>query len=146
MKYFLLSVIGVFLFSCGVEKEDNTNVFPAIETSVSEITPEQEPEVEEPNGEPGTYKEFHEDGSLKIEGRLNKDSERTGLWISYYPDSTKWSESYYVKGKRDGHSVTFYETGGIRYVGEYRNDKQVGEWKFYDEKGEETEVKNYDSE
>lgn len=79
--------------------------------------------------------EYHPNGNIKMEGRLNDEGQRQGLWIAYYENGTKWSESYYVDGIRDGHSLSFYPNGRIRYVGEYKNDVKVGTWKFYNEDG-----------
>ena len=71
-----------------------------------------------------------------MEGKLNANGNRDGLWISYYENGTKWSESYYDDGSREGHSLSFFPSGQTRYIGEYKNDKKIGVWKFYDEDGE----------
>lgn len=92
---------------------------------------------------PGEYYEYHQSGGIKIKGFHNQELKREGLWISYYEDGTKWSECYYTDGKREGHSLTFYPNGKIRYVGEYKADKQTGKWTFYDEDGNVTEEKSY---
>ncbi|MFT5820584.1 MAG: antitoxin component YwqK of YwqJK toxin-antitoxin module [Crocinitomix sp.] len=81
------------------------------------------------------YQEFHATGELKIEGNYDDNQERHGLWVSYYETGIKWSESNYTHGNKHGHSITFYPTGKVRYLGEYANDKQVGHWTFYDEEG-----------
>ena len=85
--------------------------------------------------EPGIYQEYHQNGQLKIEGLNNIYRNREGLWVSYYDDGTKWSENFYSNGIKSGHSVTFFPSGNVRYVGEYRNDERFGTWKFYDEQG-----------
>jgi antitoxin component YwqK of YwqJK toxin-antitoxin module len=45
------------------------------------------------------------------------------------------SFTIYENGKREGFTVVKYPSGGIHYTGEYKNDKSVGIWKTYDEKG-----------
>lgn len=82
------------------------------------------------------YEEFYESGALKIEGDFDENQARNGLWISYYEDGKKWSESLYLHGKKEGHSVTFFPNGKVRYIGEYKNDEKFGLWRFYDEAGE----------
>lgn len=79
--------------------------------------------------------EYHPNGNIKMEGKLNDNGRREGLWIAYYENGTKWSESYYVDGLRDGHNLSFYPNGRIRYIGEYKQDVKVGTWKFYNDDG-----------
>ena len=81
------------------------------------------------------YQEFYETGELKIEGDFDDNEARHGLWLSYYENGIKWSESNYSHGVRMGHSITFFPNGRVRYVGEYADDKQSGHWIFYDEEG-----------
>ena len=70
----------------------------------------------------GDHREYHPNGQLKIEGQYDMNSLRTGLWVSYYENGIKWSESYYSAGKRDGHTLSFFPNGKPRYIGEYKND------------------------
>lgn len=81
------------------------------------------------------YQEFYPNGAVKIEGNLNDNKERNGLWISYYENGVKWSESYYINGAKNGHSITFYPNGKVRYMGEYKDNNQIGTWYFYNENG-----------
>jgi antitoxin component YwqK of YwqJK toxin-antitoxin module len=41
-----------------------------------------------------------------------------------------------VKGKANGHSITYYKNGKIQYKGEYEDGQRTGKWEFYDEQGE----------
>ncbi|MEO9532377.1 MAG: hypothetical protein ABJG68_08400 [Crocinitomicaceae bacterium] len=139
MKY--LIYIPVFLlFSCGSNEEtvnETSENTEAEETQNLETTPEIIDSVIQV--EPtlaGPYRENYPSGKLKIEGKTNAKGNRDGLWISYYEDGTKWSESYYDDGNKEGHSLAFFPNGQIRYVGEYKNDKKIGVWKFYAEDGE----------
>ncbi len=68
---------------------------------------------------------------------------RNGLWLSYYENGSKWSESMYVHGKKNGHSVTFFPNGKIRYIGEYKDDEKSGNWRFFDEVGLLVSEENY---
>lgn len=89
------------------------------------------------------YQEYYESGALKVEGDLDENDARNGLWLSYYENGFKWSESMYVHGLKNGHSVTFFPNGKIRYVGEYKDDEKSGNWKFYDEAGLLVSEENY---
>ncbi|MFT4600005.1 MAG: antitoxin component YwqK of YwqJK toxin-antitoxin module [Arenicella sp.] len=129
MKFLSSILFVLILCSCAeevTETEDLSNNL--IEEVAIDTTPD-------PTA-PGQFKEYFPNGALKIEGKNNAEGNRNGLWISYYDNGIKWSESYYDNGIRDGHSLTFFPNGGIRYIGEYKNDIKIGLWKFYDEAGE----------
>ena len=90
------------------------------------------------------YQELYESGILKIEGNYDADGERQGVWTSYYETSVKWSESHYVHGIKNGHSIAFFPNGKVRYMGEYKADNKIGLWRFYDEAGALVTEENYD--
>jgi len=127
-------VIALFILAgCGSEPED-TKIETTVEKEIEPVS--DEPTTVSSTGiKAGEYFEYYSSGGIKIKGFHNSKLLREGLWISYYEDGTKWSESYYRDGKREGHSLTFFPNGEIRYVGEYTNDKKTGVWSFYDETG-----------
>lgn len=137
MKIWSIAIMTLVFFSCGSEDTENKGV--NIETSFENDTTQPETIVTPPNVlevvPGGEHKEYHISGGLKIDGQYDLNSARTGLWISYYENGSKWSESYYVDGVQDGHSLTFYPNGKVRYIGEYKQGERIGEWKFYDEEG-----------
>jgi antitoxin component YwqK of YwqJK toxin-antitoxin module len=142
MKYFSFFIFLFALISCNSSSE---NEVPEIETVVESDQPKS-PEISKPQNsevKPGDYYEYHESGGLKIRGFYNDDLTREGLWISYYENGTKWSEAYYSAGKRDGHNITFYPSGKIRFVGEYKDDIKTGTWTFYDEAGAVSKIENF---
>lgn len=141
MKLFYL--LPLFLItSCQSNSAEGESDIPEIQTVSEEVSAETENQSSEQKS--GMYIEKYPNGQVKMEGMLNKQNERNGLWISYYENGVKWSESYYEHGLLNGHSVTFFPNGKIRYVGEYINDEKVGEWKFYDEAGELSKTENFD--
>lgn len=139
-RSFLFVGLIAFLFSCS--GEDSSNTTDENGTSSDESTDVEVIDFAEQDS-PDNYKEYHPNGELSIEGKLNENGNRQGLWISYYDTGVKWSESYYTDGKRDGHSLTFYPNGQVRYVGEYSDDERIGNWKFYDEEGNLTNEENF---
>ena len=146
IRNLLAIALLVSLFSCSGEKEDEGVTIETTfeEDSTSEETIENQVQnvIEIVPG--GEHMEYHENGQLKIEGQYDDNSQRTGLWISYYEDGTKWSESYYVNGVQDGHSLTFFPNGQVRFVGEYKQGEKIGEWTFYDESGEVTNTEVFE--
>ena len=121
---FFLSIIAL-LFSCkgsDIENSESTEKDTTVAITLDATSSDK-------------TVEYHPNGNIKMEGNLNDDGLRQGLWIAYYENGTKWSESYYVDGIRDGHSLSFFPNGRVRYVGEYKNDIKVGTWKFYNEDG-----------
>ncbi|MCB9224667.1 MAG: hypothetical protein R2780_00080 [Crocinitomicaceae bacterium] len=139
MKFYLHIALVLFLISCSDEEKKG---IVEIETSIdeSEIV---KPEIVDTISKPGETVEYHPNGAVKIRGKLNEMGQREGLWISYYDNGVKWSESYYVNGILDGHSLTFFPNGKVRYVGEYKNGEKSGTWKFYDELGEFVKEENF---
>lgn len=141
MKKIILFLIPLTLiYSCsgGIENEEDEN-----STTSSTDTLFGDEGLDAPVQDPNQHLEYHPNGAVKIEGRFNDDGDRHGLWNSYYDNGIKWSESYYSAGNRDGHSITFFPNGAIRYVGEYKNDEKVGNWKFYDEEGNLVKEENF---
>ena len=140
--YILFGVLLVFSCACGGENKKNI----VIETKLDDKEAIESTQNNNQNSteiKPGEYFEYHESGGIKIKGFYNDNLLREGLWVSYYENGTKWSEAYYVDGKRDGHNLTFYPNGKVRYIGEYKNDLKFGEWSFYDENGNLTKTEKY---
>jgi len=131
-NYWPLILISV-LVSCNESAEKDLPEIQSSDEKIEEATPDKMPSTTAL--QPGEYLEYYEGGQIKIKGYHNQSLQREGLWISYYESGSKWSESYYIDGKKDGHTVTFFPNGGIRYVGEYDKDEKVGKWTFYDEAG-----------
>jgi len=150
---YLLGIIASTLISCSNDAEqksaEHTQEKIDSLTSVEAVTQVEAESpnmtVEHPLGsvEGLGYKEYYDDGALKIVGDLDDEGERNGLWVSYYETGIKWSESYYINGLKSGHSITFFPNGKVRYVGEYLDDKKTGTWTFYDEEGNEVQQETY---
>lgn len=84
------------------------------------------------------YQSYFENGSVKIQGRLNQQGLRIGKWESFYPDGSPWSiGTYDTSGVENGLKKVWYENGQIRYQGVIKDGKQDGTWQFFDEKGKE---------
>ncbi len=72
---------------------------------------------------------------IKFQGMLTKKGDRNGKWSFYSEIGNELSFTVYENGKKEGFTVVKYPNGAIHYTGEYKNDKSVGIWKTYDEKG-----------
>jgi antitoxin component YwqK of YwqJK toxin-antitoxin module len=79
-------------------------------------------------------KVFYNDSVLRVEGPL-KEEKRNGLWKSYYPNGTKWSETSFGLGEMNGPTKTYYKNGQLRYEGFYSQGKVSGNWNWYDSTG-----------
>lgn len=137
--------IFILLFlvvSCG-DNDKKNKVSSEIETTIPEQPKNEIIKPQNSEIKPGEYFEYHANGEIKIRGFYNDNLTREGLWLSYYENGIKWSEAYYSDGKRDGHNVTFYPSGKIRFVGEYKDDEKTGKWTFYDEEGNVTKIENF---
>ena len=49
------------------------------------------------------------------------------------------TESYYVNGMPDGKFTHYHPDGEVQITGSYKNGKQVGDWKYYDENGKQVD-------
>lgn len=100
----------------------------------------------------GEWKYYYHNGKVQEVGSY-KEGEPDGLWVWYYDNGQKQIEEQFYKGQHNGPykeydakgnvivSGTYFDgmkngkwteqIGDMRSQGEYRNDKQVGEWVSY---------------
>jgi antitoxin component YwqK of YwqJK toxin-antitoxin module len=79
----------------------------------------------------------------KFQGEQDNDGQRHGKWTFYSEQGLELSTTHYEHGIKHGASVVKYPNGQIHYLGEYVNDKQVGIWKTYNQKGELVQEKKF---
>jgi antitoxin component YwqK of YwqJK toxin-antitoxin module len=116
---FLLLFIAV---SCTDKKVEETNKKPKTE-KLTEI-------------KNGRFTEWYPGKKqIKFQGMLTKKGDRNGKWTFYSENGNELSFTVYENGKKEGFTIVKYPNGAIHYTGEYKNDKTVGVWKTYDEKG-----------
>lgn len=82
----------------------------------------------------GEYMKKYDNGIIQMKGDY-RNGKRNGLWQSWYPSGTLWSETTFKAGLKDGPTVTYYENGTTRYRGFYKSDERSGNWKIFDESG-----------
>ena len=92
------------------------------------------PEVTEQTPTVEKITETYPNGFVKLRGRL-LDGNRSGLWESFYDNGYRWSEVQYVRGKRDGPTISYHPNGLMRYQGQYSGGDRRGIWMFYDTTG-----------
>ncbi|MBO7540923.1 MAG: hypothetical protein J6T33_04615, partial [Bacteroidales bacterium] len=56
-------------------------------------------------------------------------------WIAWYNNGKPQSECAYVYGVAQGEQTVYYESGAVRYKGQYLNGNRTGLWQFFDEDG-----------
>ena len=130
----------VELSSQSSEESSDQHQHEAIQEEGNQTNPSSNPQ---PTASKADYQEYYESGKLKIEGNYDANNQRHGLWVSYYENGQKWSESVYKNGLKNGHSITFFPNGNVRYVGDYKEDKKTGTWTFYNETGEVSSEETY---
>jgi antitoxin component YwqK of YwqJK toxin-antitoxin module len=81
--------------------------------------------------------------SIKYQGGQDELGNRDGKWTFYAENGTELSFTLYNHGKKEGFSLVKYPNGRIHYRGEYQNDKMIGLWSTYDEKGKLISEKEY---
>jgi antitoxin component YwqK of YwqJK toxin-antitoxin module len=123
MKFALFTFLFLFIaVSCTDKKVEDSNK----KTKTEKLT-----EIKN-----GRFTEWYPGKKhIKFQGMLTKKGDRNGKWSFYSETGNELSFTIYENGKREGFTVVKYPSGGIHYTGEYKNDKSVGIWKTYDEKG-----------
>ncbi|MFA5574473.1 MAG: hypothetical protein WC994_05400 [Brumimicrobium sp.] len=135
-RFLILSFFSVFFFILSCESED-VKERPIIETK------KPLPLIQQTGD--GRYTEWYPGhNQIKMQGRINQNGERTGIWKYYSEQGVELSVTVYTNGEKDGHIVVKRPTGVLHYTGEYVMGKEVGEWRFYNEQGELVETKIYE--
>jgi len=135
-KLILLSLIFVALFAC----KNNTTTKNVKSDVVDTTTVSNEKGKVVIQDE--QYTEYYPNSKkVKFHGEIDAQNRRDGKWVYYGENGQELSISFYSHGLKDGHTIVKYPNGSIRYVGDYKQDKRVGEWEFYDEKGNKTTKK-----
>lgn len=116
-------------------------------TSTEDETAKKEKELPLTEIKDGIYTEYYpERKAIKIQGQIDGNKLRDSKWIFYAENGVELSITHYNHGKKEGHSIVKFPNGMLNYVGEYHEDKKIGIWKKYDEKGqviEETDFGGY---
>ena len=81
--------------------------------------------------------------AIKFQGPQDTEAKRHGKWLYFSEEGNELSMSMYEHGKKHGHSIVKYPNGAIHYLGEYRDNMQVGEWKSYTSDGKLFETKDF---
>jgi len=73
--------------------------------------------------------ESQEDKSIN---QYNKDGEKNGPWVEYYPNGKDiFFKGGYKNGKKDGKWVFYYMNGNVENEGSFKNDLKDGVWAQY---------------
>ena len=78
----------------------------------------------------GIRKTFHENGTLKSEGRW-VDGVENGVFTNYGDDGVKISELHMKKGKKDGPCILYYPNGSKKLEHQFKNGKEDGDCVYY---------------
>lgn len=81
--------------------------------------------------------------SSKIEEGTYKDSQKTGIWIEYYPNGNKKSELTFVNNRPNGPAVMYNDNGKKAEEGTWVGTRWVGPYKLYYEDGTPRQEFNY---
>lgn len=122
MKYLMILLLGVFIFTA---------------CSESEAEPTEKVEVEElVEIKDNIYTEWYPGKKqIKYRGGQDEMNRRHGKWSFYAENGLELSVTMFQNGKKEGFTVVRYPHGGVHYRGEYMNDEMVGVWTTFDEKG-----------
>ncbi|MEZ4937135.1 MAG: hypothetical protein R2799_06030 [Crocinitomicaceae bacterium] len=128
MKFYLI-LLGIISLSACTEPTKKE------EASQEEEKPKKEAQHQNGIQNDGAYREFYDNGQVKIEGYFDQGGKKNGVWKGYSKQGWQQSEIFYLNDKKNGHAVVFHPNGRPKYIGEYKDDIKVGHWRFYDEEG-----------
>ena len=81
----------------------------------------------------GPFKEYHENGQLRLEGTYN-NGKKDGLWKWYYLNGKLEGEGTYKDGQHHGTSKTYHDNGSPEDIREFEYGSLVS-WKVYHRRG-----------
>jgi antitoxin component YwqK of YwqJK toxin-antitoxin module len=138
MKKIVFLLATLFLI-CACENDSETTSENDSEKKSEKIPKEKLVEVKD-----GVFTEWYPGKkSIKFQGGQDELGNRDGKWTFYAENGTELSFTLYNHGKKEGFSLVKYPNGRIHYRGEYQNDKMIGLWSTYDEKGKLISEKEY---
>ena len=83
----------------------------------------------------GMWVEYSDGGQLKSQGNY-KDGDEEGYWVWYYDESEKVKyEANFVDGKREGKWIRNYRSGNLGEEGNFIDGEEDGKWVYYYESG-----------
>ena len=97
----------------------------------------------------GVYYGYHSKEQLRFKDEFwhtKKSKINISTSTYFYPSGKLKSVTRYKNGNGHGKSFEYYENGLSKMEFEWDNDKQIGIWKWWNEKGEITKTKDYTTE
>ena len=147
MKNLFYLVICLVLISCAMEETKSKTEIDTQASNNDKIDSNDQMTVDKSELieiEGNIYSEYYSGKrDLKFQGPQDDTGQRHGKWLYFAETGEELSMTMYNHGKKHGHTIVKYPNGAIHYVGEWRENEQVGEWKTYTIEGKLHEVKNF---
>lgn len=138
MKFSILTVMVFLFLSCS---DDSSQEASNEATSVNVVPTKQQEMETDARGITTQY--YPNSKIIKAQGRLDEEGKRHGIWYGYDKNGFKASQSDYNHGLKNGVHIVYRPNGQIFYTGEYRNDKEIGIWNYYNEDGTLNQSKDF---
>ena len=135
-KLFLIFVIALFGLSCSNSVDNAKKTFEKVVERNTNNTPKIVYYYEVQGTDTTWVKEawFHDNGNLNLEGAI-VNNKREGKWESYYPTGELMSVGNFKNGLREGRGVIFFKNGNTSIDVYYHEGKQCGVWTYFNEDG-----------
>ncbi len=152
-KIFLLLLISILVFSCGIKKpktnddlsaplvnknglyyKDSTSTVPFTGRNKSKAL-DQVVEYDVVNGvREGDFIIYYPNKKIQMAGKISKDK-NVGEWKYYYEDGSLQTVGNFNEDKPSGLWTWYYPNGKVAEEGNFLEGKRNGEWKSYDTTG-----------
>lgn len=146
MKLTWIVLCSIVLWSCSnTEETEATKSTKETKSTSGQELPVDPDDLIEVRG--NVYTEYYdaEKSKIKFQGEQDAEKRRHGKWVHYHENGLEAGVTFYIHGKRNGFSSVKRPNGAMYYHGEYKDDKPVGVWKYYDESGKFLREYNYDT-
>lgn len=88
--------------------------------------------------------QYYENGQMEYTGTFDPDGRRHGDWKYWYDNGNLWSEGTFEHGDRAGNKKVYWPSGLLRYEGQYKDNREAGVWKFYNQEGRQDNEVDFD--
>lgn len=94
----------------------------------------------------GLWLYFFNDGKTISQKGEYIDSKKEGIWQTFYENENPKTSITYSKNRQTGYAIIYYDDGTICEEGNWKENRWIGEYKYYYKNGEPAYIWNFDEE
>ncbi len=138
MKKIIIPLVLLTIFSCNIPKKE---VIDSYENGMIEAIGYYIVDHGEKIYVKKVY--YYSNGLRKEVQHFDKNGNKDGKWVSWFPNGSKHWLIHYKNGVKDGKYIVWYKNGNKQLEGYYANGLADGKWIIYDQDGKKLQVLYY---